>query len=42
VVYVLKKDGCVYDFLAISASGTPGGTQREFDDFVAGFHMVAP
>lgn len=34
-VYVLKKDGCVYDFLHITSRGAAG--QADFDRFVAGF-----
>jgi hypothetical protein len=33
-VYVLKKDGCVYDFLHISDRG---GAEADFEGFVAGF-----
>jgi hypothetical protein len=37
-VYVLKKDGCVYDCMYISAPETfPAGVKR-FDEFVGGFH----
>jgi hypothetical protein len=35
VVYVLKKDGCVYDFLYVSPSTTD--ETREFEQFVRGF-----
>lgn len=34
VVYVLKKDGCVYDFWRI---GEAGGDVADFDGFVTGF-----
>src|SRR4051812_18561919 len=35
LVYVLKKDGCVYDFWRISAPGADGGAA--FEAFVKGF-----
>lgn len=35
LVYVLKKDGCVYDFWRISEPG--GGQPAEFEAFVKGF-----
>lgn len=39
VVYVLKKDGCVYDFMLIADSGaTDVGS---FDTFVSGFETVS-
>jgi hypothetical protein len=34
VVYVLKKDGCVYDFVRVA---NDGGGRAEFDRFVLGF-----
>lgn len=37
VVYVLKKDGCVYDFMWIGASNSPQTSVEEFDRFVTGF-----
>jgi hypothetical protein len=37
VVYVLKKDGCVYDFLWIGADGSPQASAAEFQQFVQGF-----
>ena len=37
-VYVLKKDGCVYDMLHIADSS--GGGQSQFDSFVAGFRTL--
>ncbi len=37
VVYVLKKDGCVYDFMWIGVEGAPATNVEEFDHFVAGF-----
>jgi hypothetical protein len=36
-VYVLKKDGCVYDFLHIADTGAPADTRADFDRFVQGF-----
>jgi len=38
LVYVLKKDGCVYDFLYVSP-GTDG--QNEFERFVRGFGTLS-
>ncbi len=37
-VYVLKKDGCVYDLLHIA--DTTGGGQSQFDSFAAGFRTL--
>ena len=39
VVYVLKKDGCVYDFMRISDSSN--GESGRFDDFVGGFETMS-
>ncbi len=36
-VYVLKKDGCVYDFLYIAALASPHSAQDQFERFVRGF-----
>jgi hypothetical protein len=36
-VFVLKKDGCVYDFLHIADSASPVSGQGEFERFVHGF-----
>jgi hypothetical protein len=36
-VYVLKKNGCVYDFLYIAESGGPRSSQADFEGFVRGF-----
>jgi hypothetical protein len=36
LVYVLKKDGCVYDFLYISDVAVASGSQ-DFERFVQGF-----
>ncbi len=37
-IYVLKKDGCVYDMLHIA--DRPGGGQAQFDSFVTGFRTL--
>jgi hypothetical protein len=42
VVYVLKKDGCVYDFLYISDPATLRAGAAAFDDFVTSFHTLEP
>jgi hypothetical protein len=39
VVYVLKKDGCVYDFLYVSPGAT--GESAEFERFVGGFGTLS-
>jgi hypothetical protein len=39
VVYVLKKDGCVYDFLYVSP--TAGDGRDEFEHFVRGFGTIS-
>ena len=39
-VVVLKKDGCVYDFLHITDGNAPGG-QEEFQRFVRGFATLS-
>jgi hypothetical protein len=38
LVYVLKKDGCVYDFVRIGATG---GDPGDFEAFVRGFHTLS-
>jgi hypothetical protein len=38
--YVMKKDGCVYDFLYISRPDTFDANVGQFDAFVAGFHTL--
>jgi hypothetical protein len=40
-VYVLKKDGCVYDFALISAPDTFDANRSAFERFVTGFHTLA-
>jgi len=37
LVYVLKKDGCVYDFMHIAASDARSADQADFEHFVQGF-----
>lgn len=39
LVYVLKKDSCVYDFMYIAADSAPQG-RAEFERFVQGFATV--
>jgi hypothetical protein len=41
VVYVLKKDGCVYDFILIAAPSANPASIAEFDRFVLGFSTNA-
>jgi hypothetical protein len=38
-IYVMKKDGCVYDLVYVSVPGAAKGA-AEFDAFVRGFHTV--
>ncbi|MCA9591733.1 MAG: hypothetical protein KC776_00440 [Myxococcales bacterium] len=40
-VFVLKKDGCVYDFLHIAESSGPVSGQAEFERFVNGFATLS-
>src|SRR5450432_371813 len=40
VVYVLKKNGCVYDFMYIAAAGGDAGALASFDGFVQGFSTL--
>ncbi len=37
IVYVLKKDSCVYDFIHIAAVHPPEQSTRAFEAFVKGF-----
>ncbi|MGC4090685.1 MAG: hypothetical protein QM756_22990 [Polyangiaceae bacterium] len=37
VVYVMKKDNCVYDFMWIGDASAPQGSESDFDHFVTGF-----
>jgi len=39
LVYVLKKDNCVYDFMYIAADSAPG-SRSEFERFVQGFSAL--
>lgn len=38
---VLKKDGCVYDFVLVSDPDTFAGARADFERMVAGFHAAA-
>lgn len=40
-VFVLKKDGCVYDFIDIAAPSSFDTTRSAFESFVAGFHTLS-
>lgn len=40
-VYVMKKDGCVYDFVQVSAPETFEASRPAFTRFVSGFRTVA-
>lgn len=37
VIYVMKKDGCVYDFVWIGVDGSSAASADEFQHFVQGF-----
>ncbi len=37
VIYVMKKDGCVYDFMWIAAHDAPATSREAFERFVGGF-----
>jgi hypothetical protein len=39
-VVVLKKDGCVYDFVHIAPPGASEATRERFMAFVRGFSTV--
>lgn len=39
LVVVLKKNGCVYDFMLVNADGKPSN-QEAFEHFVAGFETL--
>jgi hypothetical protein len=41
VVYVLKKDGCVYDFMRIGDSLDPEQSRAAFERFVQGFATLS-
>ncbi len=40
VVYVMKKDGCVYDFMYIAAAEAERSALPEFQRFVQGFSTI--
>jgi hypothetical protein len=40
-IFVLKKDGCVYDFVYIAAREAIDSGAPEFGSFVRGFHTLA-
>lgn len=40
-VYVLKKDGCVYDFMRVAAVGAAAASGQDFERFVQGFATVS-
>ncbi len=39
---VMKKDGCVYDFVLVSEPGSFARARADFDRFTAGFHTEKP
>jgi hypothetical protein len=39
LVIVLKKDGCVYDFMRLTAGGKDQG-DAEFERFIGGFETL--
>ena len=42
VVFVLKKNGCVYDFALISPPNPSRESRDQFVQFVQGFSTIAP
>jgi hypothetical protein len=40
-VFVLKKDGCVYDFIEIAAPSKFEASRAGFESFVTGFHTLS-
>jgi hypothetical protein len=38
--FVLKKDGCVYDFVVISSPANFDSNRQVFENFVSGFHTL--
>jgi hypothetical protein len=38
--FVLKKDGCVYDFVVISSPAKFDSSRQAFENFVSGFHTL--
>ncbi len=41
-VFVLKKNGCVYDFMYVAPPDAPAEGQRRFVAFVEGFSTIKP
>lgn len=41
-VFVLKKNGCVYDFVHVAPPGAPADGRRRFVAFVQGFATIKP
>lgn len=41
-VYVLKKNGCVYDFVQVSDPAAPEASENGFGRFVRGFSTIRP
>lgn len=41
LVYVLKKDGCVYDFMHIADDDAAGAERGDFERFVRGFSTLS-
>jgi hypothetical protein len=40
-IFVMKKDGCVYDFVYVGDPGRAEGGVADFERFVRGFHTMA-
>ena len=41
-VFVLKKNGCVYDFMLVARPGPDDEGRKVFEEFVEGFSTIAP
>lgn len=41
-IFVLKKNGCVYDFMHIAPPGAPTESRQRFVTFVEGFSTISP
>lgn len=41
-VFVLKKNGCVYDFVHVAPPSAPAEGRRDFVAFVQGFSTISP
>jgi hypothetical protein len=39
-IFVLKKDGCVFDLVYVAPPDAAGGGAADFEQFVRGFHTV--